>query len=147
MPGCGYTTSTQLPGHIRSVYIPTFENETSEFLLAQQITNGITEEFLSETSLRISNSEDADAIIKGKVFGFRDEPVTFDSGGNVSTRRVRILISVEFYDQVEKKVIWKSERLEEFGDYENDTELEEDGTGRAVAKIAEDIITNAFRGW
>ena len=50
-----YSLSGSIPTHIKSIHIPLFENQTSEFDLAENITDFIIEQFNESGVLRIEN--------------------------------------------------------------------------------------------
>ncbi len=146
--GCGaYTTSARLPLHLKTVYIETFENKTNEFLLPQQIAEGLVARFQEEGDLRVTTSPSADAMLTGTILRYVEEPLAYVGGGDVLQRKVRILVDVRFVDQVKDDVIWEMERMERWAVYDSQTEEEEDGIREAVEKLAEDIINLALKGW
>ena len=145
---CGaYTTRTRLPSHLRTVYIQTFENKTSEFLLPQEIAEGLVAKFQEEGDLQVTTSTSADAYLEGTILRYEEEPLTYVGGGSVLQRKVRIFVDVRFVDRVRDEVIWEAEQLERWAVYDSETEEEEDGIRRAVDKLAEDIINQALKGW
>jgi TolB-like protein len=146
--GCGvYSTSARLPTHLTTVHIETFENETSEFLLPQQINEGLVNRFQEEGDLRVTSSPSADAFLEGTILDYREEPLAYVGGGDVLQRKVRIFVRVRFIDQVRGEVLWETERMERWAVYDAETEEEEDGIRRAVDKLAEDVISQALKGW
>jgi TolB-like protein len=146
--GCGaYTTGTRIPSHLKTVYVQTFENKTSEFLLPQQIAEGLVSKFQDEGDLRVTTSTSADAYLEGTILRYIEEPLTYVGSGDVLQRKVRIFVDVRFVDRVRDEVLWEEERLERWAVYDSQTEEEEIGISRAVDKLAEDIINQALKGW
>ena len=69
---CGfYSLSGSLPPHIKTISIPMVENETAEFGIAENISDGIQERFNDEGILRVINNN-ADSILRGTVKKFSD---------------------------------------------------------------------------
>ncbi|MFQ6102834.1 MAG: LptE family protein [Candidatus Glassbacteria bacterium] len=148
LSSCGvYSTSTQIAPHLKTVYVPTFKNKTSEFYIPQLITDGIIERLLNESNLRVSSTEDADSILRGTILDYRVEALAYTGEGEVKSRRVRLLMEAEFVDQIKNKVIWKADNMERWGTYDSDTETERDGAERAIEKLAQDIVTQSLQGW
>ena len=56
-----------IPPHIKSISIPLMENETAEFGLAEEITDGIIEEFNKAGILRVIDEELAHSILRGEI--------------------------------------------------------------------------------
>ncbi|MEA1997332.1 MAG: LPS assembly lipoprotein LptE, partial [Gemmatimonadota bacterium] len=144
-----YSTSGRLPEHIRTVYIPTFENETAEFLLPQLITDDITELFLSEANLRLGEAGEAEAALVGKVRRYYEEAETFGRAREleVTGRRVTIVIEVEFIDKVENKTLWQNRNFSRWVVYEPDKESEEEAARRVVKLLSEDLISSVLQQW
>jgi hypothetical protein len=148
--GCShYSTAGRLPQYIKTVYIPTFENETAEFYLAQEITDAVTERFLSEANLRLGDAEGAEAQIDGKVRGYYEEAETFrqTAGIQISGRRVTIVLEVEFVDRVENKTLWQDRNFRRWAVYEPDKESEQEAARRVVALLADDLISSVLQQW
>ncbi|MBN2288705.1 MAG: LptE family protein [Candidatus Glassbacteria bacterium] len=144
-----YSTTGRLPQHIKTVYIPTFENETAEFSLAQEITDAVTERFLSEANLRLGEAGDADAQIEGKVRRYYEEAETFrqTAGIEVSGRRVTIVLEVEFVDRVDNKTLWQERNFSRWAVYEPDKESEQEAARRVVSLLADDLISSVLQQW
>ena len=148
--GCShYSTSGRLPVHIKTVYIPTFENDTAEFYLPQQITDEVTERFLSEANLRLGDAEDADAELIGRVRRYFEEAETYgrEGGLDVSGRRVTIVLEVEFADRVDNETLWENRNFSRWVVYEPDQESEQEAAGRVVKLLADDLITGILQQW
>jgi len=148
--GCRYYSTTgRLPAHIKTVYIPTFENDTAEFYLPQLITDQVTERFLSEGNLRLGESESADAALIGRVRRYYEEAETYGRGEalNVSGRRVTIVLEVEFDDRVEGKTLFQNRNFSRWVVYEPDKEAEQDAAIRVVTLLADDLISSILQQW
>ncbi|MEA2063237.1 MAG: LptE family protein [Gemmatimonadota bacterium] len=144
-----YSTSGRLPQHIKTVYIPTFENETAEFSLDQEITNAVTERFLSEANLRLGDAGGADAQITGKVRRYYEEAETYSqaTGVEVSGRRVTIVLEVEFIDRVENETLWQDRNFSRWAVYEPEKETEQEAAARVVELLADDLISSVLQQW
>ena len=144
-----YSTSGRLPEHIRTVYIPTFENETAEFYLHQLITDQVTQRFLSDANLRLGDAEDADAVLTGSVTRYFEEAETYGRTGalDVSGRRVTIVLSVEFNDKMQNKTLWQSANFSRWIVYEPDKETERQAAERVVTLLTDDMISSILQQW
>lgn len=142
--GCGYSFRSQLAPHLRTLYIPTLANETSEFQLTQALTDALTREFLNRSGLRPGTEDAADAELRGTITGFTERAVAFESGQEVTvfTRQVVITLDVQLMDRVQDRVIWSNPNLSEFGEF-SEGEGRDRGVERAVVKLAETILGHA----
>ena len=139
--GCGYSFRSQLPPHLKTIYIPTLGNETSEFQLTQSLTDALIREFLNRSSLRPGTEDRADAELRATITSFNERAVDFQTGREVTvfTRQVVIGLDVELVDRVQNRVMWSNPGLSEFGEF-SESEGRERGIERAVVKIAETIL-------
>lgn len=144
--GCGYSFRSPVPSHLDTVYVETFENETREFQLTQQLTERLINEFLAESRLNlVSDAVDADLIVQGTILEYEDEALTYDPGQqanpDVFTRRIVLQIEIELQDEVRDRTLWRSAGLTEWGEFnEEEGEDREVGIERALEKIAEEVL-------
>lgn len=145
---CGYSFRSPVPGHLETVYVPTFENETPEFQLTQQATERIINEFLNESRLRLaSGQEDADLVVLGTITAYEEEALSYDPGRggnpNVFSRRVLLTLDIRLEDRVREETLWENPSLRQWGEFsEEDGETREDGIRRALEKVAEELLRN-----
>lgn len=143
---CGYSFRSPVPAHLNTVYIPTFENETREFQLTQQLTESVINEFLGESRLRlVSSEEEADLIVRGTITDYQEEALSYDPGQaanpDVFSRRVLLTVDLTLEDRVEDRTMWENPNLTEWGEFNE--EANEDrvvGIERAVGKISDEIL-------
>lgn len=143
---CGYSFRSPVPAHLNTVYVPTFQNETREFQLTQQLTERIINEFLNESRLQlVGDEEDADLLVVGTIRNYEEEALSYDPGQaanpDVFNRRVLLTVDVRLEDQVRDETLWESSSLREWGEFsEEQGETREDGIQRAIDKISEELL-------
>ncbi len=104
---CGfYSLSGSLPPHIKTISIPMVENETAEFGIAENISDGIQSRFNDEGILKVID-DNADSILRGTVKKVTDGPYTYNKNESVSEYRYKIDVSIEWYDNKNEKTILK----------------------------------------
>ena len=166
---CGiYSFSGSIPPHIKSISIPLFLNETAEFGIAEAVTDEVTNVFLEENILKISDQ--GDSILRGSIKKVEDKPYTYSEMEEVLEYRYSVGISVEWFDVREQKVLitknytnWgaysltadvASDGIDNDGDGKGDSDdPDESGDARelamkaAVTKISESIINDIVSTW
>ncbi len=111
--GCGYHTggkAVRLPQNVRSIYVPTFTNDTHVFRVEQVLTAAVVQELRSRTNFQVelSNTTPADATLKGTVTYAVTYPLTYDSNtGKVSSSELQIGMKVSLVDR-DGKVLWEN---------------------------------------
>ena len=171
LPGCMfYSMAGSIPPHIKTIAIPLLENETAEFGVAEDITDGLIAEFTLENILPVVDINTAHSALQGKVVIITDAPYTFNQDEVVSEYRFTITLNMDWNDLVNDKTLiskkysgWGAYGLS--GDISTDgidnegdgliDELDDDEFGEprafatmvAVRKIAEDILNDIVSTW
>jgi len=147
--GCAYSFSSGLPSHIRTVAVPVFANETSEFGVAEEITDQLVAGLVRDGTLRVVSDEaEASAVIVGTVRTYAEEPSGYTREERVEQYSIRITITVRFYDQVRDEVLWESERVFGTSLYENrGPEYRTNGREAAISQVVEEVLSGVVAGW
>ena len=159
-----------IPPHIKSIAIPLMENETAEFRLAEDITDGIVGEFSEAGILSITDENIAHSILRGTVKKVKEGPYTYSKQESVSEFRYKIDVKLEWYDVSQDKNLLEA-TYSGFGAYglsgdigsdgidnDNDGKIDNDdddefgeprafATKVAVRKIAQDILNDIMTTW
>ena len=146
---CGpYSFSgSSVPGHIKSVAIPLFENETAEFGIKEKVTDALLDNFIKENILQIADKKNADSIIQGTITRVSDAPYTFDENEDVQEFRVSISIDIVWYDQIKNVDLFEG-GIVGWGVYSaSSPEERADGLDQAVERLVTEIINQTLSGW
>jgi len=150
---CGYTGSASLPGHIKSIAIPVFKNETLEYQVEDEITNAVVEKFVADNRLRVVGEKAASSILLGTVTGYQRRVFSYSAGEVAQEYEVTIKVSVEFKDVTNGRIIWKDDSLVSSARYfavdmaGQKAQTEQEGRLPAIAFLANDILTRTVEGW
>lgn len=164
--GCGYTTGSLLPSHIKLIYIKPFRNriELTEELSPEQyrfrtyrpnletdITKEVIDKFINDGHLKVVEEEEADVILRGELIDYLRHPVRYGADSEtVEEYRISIVCSVEFYDVRKDHVIWKEPRI--IGDSTYNLSgpfatTENSAVNAAVSDLARRIVNRTIEGW
>lgn len=94
LPGCvTYHLGSMLPPDIRTVYVPTCRNQTSEPFLEQDVTSALMAAIQMDGSLKlVSDEEHADAVLYVNIYDFLMEPVGYESGSGNTVEEYRMTL-------------------------------------------------------
>lgn len=124
--GCGYRLAglgKQIPGHIKTIAIPDFENKTTRIEAEQFVTFAVKEEFILRSSLElVSSRSNADSVLEGEIVTFDVKPVSLTDEGSAHLYQLRIVLSVRFIDLENNEIIFEGERISFTGTYDIDDE-------------------------
>jgi len=91
-----YRLGSMLPDDIRTVYMPTCVNQTTEPLIEQDVTASILSQIQMDGSLRVSPEEAADTILEITLTKFWIDPVAYETGASSTANQYRMSIRASF---------------------------------------------------
>ena len=147
LSGCGvYTMNPKGKSEIRTIAIEPLENETTEFGLADQLTEIIIDAFIADGNLKVVSPDQADAILKGSLTHHERVPEAFDQNDQVQSYKMVMDFRITLQKAAGGEDYWSQTTRQE-GVYDADTETEEDGQRRAGARLVEMIINRTTKSW
>src|SRR5262245_49510148 len=106
--GCGYALAGRgnfLPDYIQTIGIPTFQNHSSYFQLAELVTDKVRTEFIGRGNYKITpEAVGADAVLVGAVTNVLIVPTNFSAEQQASRYTITVIANLELRD-VEKDVV------------------------------------------
>jgi len=143
--GCGiYSfTGSSLPGHIKTVAVPLFDNTTAQYGVSQPLTDGIIDALTQDNTLKIASPKNSDSLLKGSITNVREQAGQYDRNEQASDFKVYVTVTVIFEDRVKKENLWE-ETWTEWGEYESNMD---DGIKEAAQKLSEKILNRMVSGW
>lgn len=154
--GCYGFTGGGLPGHIRTVAVLPFDNETVQPLLESDIQRELQTGLPRNLGVRLAEEALADAVVRGRVTGYEEIAASVrptGPGGQrgedvpVVQRQVRITYDAEIYDLREDRSIWRIQGQSVTGVYQPTSEAPDVGRGRAVREILNRLVEGAQSQW
>ena len=138
-----------LPGHVETVAILPFDNQTAEPALTQEVNDAVQLAMERRLGLRLASEESATAIVRGVIVRYEPDLLLSQVPGEreveVTRRRVRLTLNIEIYDQVEGRSLWQRSGLVVDGEYR--PPLEGEGRKVALEKLVFNIVDGAQSQW
>lgn len=95
--GCvHYRLGSMLPADVRTVYIPTCVNKTTEPQLELDVTRAILAQIQTDGTLRVAPEHAADSILNVTVTDFDLKPVAYQFGEGSTVNQYRMSIKASF---------------------------------------------------
>jgi len=149
-----YSFSGALPGNIKTVAVPLFDDQTSEFGVREELSDAIIAEITRDNTLKIADRSRADAVVQGTLLRVRDQAGVFSTESKtrqetVQEIRVYVTIRVKLQEARNKKVLWEEE-LTQWGSYRpagGDGGSRRDAIREAINKLAIDVLNKTVAGW
>ena len=144
--GCGYHVagrSDALPRSIRVIAVPALENKTTSYRIEQRLTAATVHEFLAKTKYRVvSNPENGDAVLRGKVLSVEAVPLLFDTAtGRATTMLVSVKCEVTFEERETRKKLYHTDNFLFRNQYEISTDVKSffEEQDPALDRLAQDF--------
>jgi outer membrane lipopolysaccharide assembly protein LptE/RlpB len=148
LTGCAYSFRGQTAGAIKSISIPTFENETAEFGIAERVTEELVRGFQRDGTLRITSAEQADAVLTGRITRVEDMPYTARADQTVEEYRFSMTCEIELSDGRTQQVLWtQSYPAWAVYPYTGSLEYRDQAIQEAVGKLQQDLLNRIVGSW
>jgi hypothetical protein len=149
----GYTPQVQFPSYITKVAVPIFMNKTDRNGIEQYITQKSIDQFIADGKVSITDEQTADAVVKCAIEQYILIPITYDTNQVPQQYRLKIKISLYFFDNKNQRKIWDEPNLWEDTTYYvvnnlgMPAETEEIARTRLMDKLAERVFRRVIYGW
>ena len=160
LSGCGYSTRSLLPGHIKTIQVAPFKNKilyTTETtrntyfpLLEVKIRDAVVDRFLFDGNLKIEDTDAADIVMKGELIGYQRDVLRYTDDNDVQEYRINISVALELWDSARGEILWKETNFVGETTYfvigpsaKSENEAVED----AVTDLAQRIVSRTVEDW
>lgn len=133
--GCGYHlvgTGNTLPPHLKTIFIPVFENTSTQPEIHRELTSIVLQSFISDGRLKIVKKEEADLVMDATLNYYNIRNASFNSQDLVSDIIIEIAVDIKVTDQVKNK-IFMEDSLKTQWDYKSTSDIAETETARLEA--------------
>jgi len=139
-----------VPQHLKTIAIPIADDRSGagEPGLRELLTDQLTQKFIDDNTLQVTERTNADAVLECTVTSLSDAPSVITAGENVTSRRVTISIKVIYRDLVQRKTIF-DKSFSNYGEYPSGGSIDErrGAIETAIDRITEDILLDTVSGW
>jgi hypothetical protein len=148
--GCGYSLAPRgenIDSLIRNVYVKPFENKTVQPEVENYVRTAFVNQFIRNSRFQIVNSaESADAVVYGKILNYVTSPLSRLVNDLAAEERVTMTMEVFFEDNINGKVIWKTNNMTDSVDYRltQDINLLSAIRKKALMKLSNDMSERVF---
>jgi outer membrane lipopolysaccharide assembly protein LptE/RlpB len=152
--GCGYHvagTTSALPKSIHTIAVPALENKTTSYRIEQRLTAATIHEFVIKTPYHIvSDPENGDAVLRGKVLTVEAVPLLYSSTtvenpttSRATTMLVTVKCEVRLEERATGKILYHSDNFLFRNEYEISTDVTSffEEQDPALDRLAKDFAT------
>ncbi len=149
--GCGYGTTSRTAKDIKSIYVPFFENKTSEPNLEISVTESIINNLISDNTLKVVPENSADAVLDGQIVEFRNQPFSFNQDLNAQEYVVTIKVVATLFNRRTNEPIWSNKSFDGNGSYfieqVQSGHTFQDAVDESLREITERILNLTTQDW
>ena len=158
--GCGYhirADGRPVGIDIKGLAIPLMESTSSVEGFEADFTGIIRDEFISHARVPLVGEEEADKVLRGRIYDISAQPLTYNTqqqevGGRTityettSSRRLKIRLDVSLLDRDSGKVIWHDDSMEEEARFEvgSDPLINRYNQKQALLRIARQLAKRVY---
>jgi outer membrane lipopolysaccharide assembly protein LptE/RlpB len=148
---CGYRTNTRTAKDIKTIYVPFFENKTSEPNLEISVTERIIQNLIDDNTLKVVPENSADAVLDGQIVDFKNQPFSFKPDLNAEEYHVIITVVVTLFNRRTNEPIWEKRNFVGDGSYfvekvENGRTFN-DAVAESIKEITDRILNLTTQDW
>lgn len=145
--GCGvYSFNPRGESTLSAIAVEPFENETTQYGLADQMTEYVIDAFIADGNLKVVSADVADAVLIGKMTFYERQVEKFDENDQVEEYKAVMDFQITLRNPHDQTDMW-SEKVREEGIYDAATETEEDGQRRAGERLVEFVLNRTTKSW
>ncbi len=145
--GCSvYTFNPKGKSTLNSLAIELFENTTGEYGIEDKMTEQVIEAFIDDGSIKIVPESNAEALLYGKLIKYDRKPYEYNESDIVNSYSITMTFEIKLVKTLDNSEIWTN-TISQFGVYNIEEEVEQDGQQRAIAKLVDDIINKTTKSW
>jgi hypothetical protein len=148
---CVYSFSgASVPAHIKSIAIPqTLDRSGSgEPGLGELFTSKLTQKFVDDNTLQVTNKSNADATLTCIISSLNDAPSVISAGESVTSRRITLTVQVTYKDMVKRKTVY-DKSFSGYADYASSGSISQRRSAieSAIDNITDNILLDTVSGW
>lgn len=157
LSGCGYTQSVTLPGHIKTIAIPTFQNKIPPQEryayrpgLEIELTNAVRDRFIFDGNLKVVDESEADAVLKGAIISYEQEGLRFDRLEDVEEYRLFLVVSFELVDRKTEEILIQESNFSgqtEFFTSRSPASVRRTAANNVVVDLAKSLVDRIVEEW
>jgi len=149
LAGCGYYFPHVYTGPARSIYMPTWKNQTNQLDLDTKLYRELTLWFQKSSSIEITKTrEKADLILAGEIMSIDLPSLAFNVDARATSVKINLMVRFVLKDLASGEIIWEEPGRLWTQDYAlgSGGVISVDNENRALEKILQDMSEQIYIG-
>jgi len=111
LAGCGYTARGSLDAKYQTIFVPAFQNASSEYDLQAALTTAVIRKFTADGRLRVTRPDEADLILEGTIRSYSLRGLTYDKNDEVTQALCAVTAHVLVKEQATGRILWEDAEM------------------------------------
>lgn len=138
-----------LPGHIKTIAVVPFDNETSVADLQRELSDSLRARLTNRLGLREASEAKASAVVRGTIRRYTaDIPIGYSANqrtAGTARRSLEMVLDIDVVDQTTGKTLWSKKSYSVEGQYDEQQELL--GRSQALDRLVNAIVDGVQSQW
>ncbi len=148
--GCSYSVYTSSYPHLDTIKIALFQNETTEYQLADKVLEELSLKFKNDGRLELADLN-PDCLLEGSILDYSNKIKEYGDE-TIENYEVRILFKIVFSDLKKNEIIWQNNSLvlaESYSMIDENSEYnsEEEAQNKIISDLFNEIISKSLEEW
>ncbi|MBF0593422.1 MAG: LptE family protein [Candidatus Omnitrophica bacterium] len=156
--GCGYTTSSLLPSHLKTIFVKPVENKIDYMNqddrklyipgLETRVRTALIDRFLFDGNLKVGDADSSDLVVETRLLSFDREDIRLTTNEDVKEYRLRITVSLKMIDKTDHDaVMWEEPSFSGEGTYLTASGSENTAVEAALKDLAQRAVARTIENW
>lgn len=152
LSSCHYSVYSNAYPHLKKVQVLPFENQTTEFGMAEKALNQLSLEIRNDGRLKLV-TQNPDCSLSGSILSFDDKIYSFDSANQVQDYQLSMVLDISFTDLISNEVIYENKTLRISEIYAVSTsstasiKSKEEALNELFNKIFKTVVQTSLEAW
>jgi hypothetical protein len=152
LSSCYYSVYSNAYPHLKKIRIEAFENNSSEFGLADKALNELSLSVRNDGRLKMV-TQDPDCSLEGSISSYEEKIYSYDATNTVQDYQISVVLHVSFTDLVKNEVIYENTALRISETYKvapgstSRFETKEEALSEIFTNIFKTVIQNSLEAW
>ncbi len=156
LSGCAYSfTGTSIPSYIKTIAVPTFDNQTLQPGLDQEVTTGVIDRFIKDGRLKIAPDKTANCRLVGRVLKYENKVNNYNADQTPQDYIVVLTVGIVLRDQVKNRDLWKDDAMVKTAVYtpggqpgtQGGVAGEDQARAQAISDLSGDLVSRTLEQW
>lgn len=144
--GCGYSTRSLLPSHIRRVAVVSVANATTQPGLAEELTDSLYAAFRADRNLQVTGADNAELLVSVTITAYSRVPAVYDAAQSISGYELSMAANFESDDRLRNEPFTSGPAAARLV-YDPARMDEQTAASKVIGQLSRDVVRSIITAW